>query len=298
MIRWTLRLIAVFVLVGCVGPGPAAGPPPPSGTVPDALRLATLNVHYLRPANRRGIASMAEWDRRRHPLNAAFRAIDADIFALQEVGLFPCCAQNGPNPALDWLLQHNPNYGVAAHGPAAEFPQNQPILYRRDRVTLLDQGWFFFSEMPEVLATPGFAEGSYPTFANWATFRHRGEVLHVVNTHLDVTSWSNRRISSALVMHRIAPWLEAGERVVFMGDMNSFAFTRPVRVIENNGLALAPVRGPTFHFYRGLHLYGAIDHMAYSDGVTPVRDPVVVRQQFDGGWPSDHYPVFMDVVLE
>ncbi|OAN81294.1 hypothetical protein A8B78_09185 [Jannaschia sp. EhC01] len=287
-------MLAVLALAACGAPEPSH---PPS-RAPEALRLATLNLHYLRPSDRRGIASLQEWPLRRGPVSAAFRAIDADIFALQEVGLFPCCSQNGPNPALDWLLDQNPGYGVAAHGPGDRFPQIQPILYRRDRVSLLDHGWFFFSETPSVFGTPGFADDSYPTFASWATFRHRDEILHVVNAHLDVTSWFNRRVSSIVAMRWIAPRLEAGERVVFIGDMNSFAFTRPVRAIAERGLTLAPVRGPTFHFNRGLHLYGAIDHMAYSPGVRVVRAPMVMRQRFEGRWPSDHYPVFMDVVLE
>ena len=299
---WVGVLAALLTLTGCDALPPSADRADQTGAFPPvapaALRLATLNVHYLRPSNRDGIASLDGWDLRRAPMAAAFRAINADIFALQEVGLFPCCAQNGPNPTLDWLVRQNPAYGVAAHGPGDTFPQIQPILYRRDRVDLLDQGFFFFSETPDVFASPGFADGSYPTFASWATFRHGTERLHVVNTHLDVTSWSNRRVSAAIIMHRIAPWLDAGERVVLIGDMNSFAATRPVRVIEARGLTLAPVRGPTFHFFRGLHLYGAIDQIAFSEGITMARAPIVARQRFQGGWPSDHYPVFMDVTLD
>lgn len=298
---WVIGALALPLLSACMTPVIHHDPAAPH-TLParadDALRLATLNVHYIRPSNAAGIASTSEWIRRRGPMTAAFAAINADIFALQETGTFPCCSQSGANPTLDWLLDQNPGYAVAANGPSTHSPQIQPILYRRARVSLLDHGWFFFSETPHVLGSPGFADGSYPSFANWASFQYRGEVLHVVNTHLDVTSWSNRRVSSAVVMHAIAPWLEARERVMFIGDMNSFAWTRPVRVIANGGLTVAPIRGATFHLYRGLHLYGAIDHMAYSAGVRVARAPIVVRQQFEGGWPSDHYPVFMDVTLD
>lgn len=297
MTRILTRLLCLLVCLFSLACAPAMAPIADTAPPPEALRMATLNVHYIRPTNRRGIASLPDWARRQAPLNAAFQAINADIFALQEVGTFPCCSQNGANPSLDWLLSQNPGYSVAAHGPGEVFPQIQPILYRHDRVSLLDQGYFFFSRTPGTLGSPGYRVGSYPTFASWASFRQNGAVVHVVNVHLDVTSWANRRASAALIGHAITPWLEAGERVMVIGDMNSFTQTRPVQTLART-LTVAPVRGATFHFYRGLHLYGAIDHMAYSEGVTPISPPQVVRGRFAGGFPSDHYPVFMDVVLD
>ena len=51
--------------------------PPPDGT----LRLATLNVHYIDMRADGGRWSQAGWDARKEPLDAAFKAVDADLFA-------------------------------------------------------------------------------------------------------------------------------------------------------------------------------------------------------------------------
>jgi len=38
--------------------------------------------------------------------------------------------------------------------------------------------------------------------------------------------------------------------------------------------------------------------LGYSDGVRAGSGPVVVRKKFGGEWPTDHYPVVADFVLE
>ena len=48
--------------------------------------------------------------------------------------------------------------------------------------------------------------------------------------------------------------------------------------------------GSTFHFNRGLHLIPGIDHILFSGGLTSSR-AAIVRDQPEGVWPSDHYPV-------
>ena len=55
--------------------------------------------------------------------------------------------------------------------------------------------------------------------------------------------------------------------------------------------------GATVHFDRGLNLFGAIDHVAHSDGLTPLGAPMVYREKLGEVWPTDHYPVVADFAL-
>ena len=199
----------------------------------------------------------------------------------------------------DWLLARNPGYGVHASGPWQRFPPTQPILYRRDRLEPLDQGWFFFSDTPDQIYSRTF-NGSYPAFASWGPVPRppfAGAVFKVVNVHTDYASRRNRLLSAELIARRVTPWIEAGETVFVVGDLNARLGDRTVEIIGNAGLTFAPVRGATYHFNRGLNLFRAIDHIAFTDDVRLLQPPVVLRRKFDDEWPTDHYPVATDVQI-
>lgn len=276
-----------------------SAPAPLREKPPEALRLATWNLHYIDLRAEEGRWSRAGWERRREAVQAAFEALAADLVALQEAESFAGGSVSPTNLALDFLLTRNPRWGAAATGDPERFPATQPILFRRARLEALDQGWFFFSETPETLYSRSF-DGSWPAFASWARFRDRrsGETLRVVNAHFDHASRLNRRRSAALVAERVGRWIVEGERVALLGDLNARLGAEPVETLEAAELTFPDVPGATFHFDRGLHLFGAIDHVGLGPGLAPLGPPMVLRDRFDGVWPSDHHPVAMDVRLE
>jgi len=294
-----LGLIAVLLLtiVGCQtyrNSGQTDLPP----AQPETLRLATYNVHYIILSQQSGPWSVGDWERRKGPLDQAFKAVNADVIAFQEMESFARGSGGRTNLTLDWLLDNNPDFAAAAVGDPASFPSTQPILYRSDRIAMRDQGWFFFSTTPDVIYSRTF-NGSFPAFASWASFldRQSGEGFRVVNIHTDYASRSNRIQSVELVAQRIQPWIDAGETVFVVGDLNARLGDTVVNILMETGLQFAPVQGATYHFNRGLNLFGAIDHIATSGDATLVGDPVVLRKRFDGEWPTDHYPVIADYRL-
>lgn len=298
VIKTAVAVISVLLLVvGCQHlrhSGSMAVPP----AAPDALRLGSHNVHYIILGQQSGPWSLDDWDRRKAPLDAAFKAMGADLVAFQEMESFGGGSQGDVNLALDWLLANNPAYAAAAVGPVDQFPSTQPILYRRARLDVMDQGWFFFSDTPDVIYARTF-NGSFPAFASWAQFRDRtsGATFRALNLHTDFASLSNREQSIALVADRIAPWIAAGETVFVLGDFNARAGSPILQILGDLGLRYVPVQGATFHFNRGLNLFGAIDHIGYVGAVQLVAGPFVLRDRFDGVWPSDHYPLLADFRL-
>ena len=303
MIRRLARLLTAFfacalLVVGCQivrnsGDQPLLPQPP------GALRVATWNVHYIDLRADGGPWSVADWMRRRGPMAEAVRAIDADVFAFQEMESFGGGEGGTENLTLEWLRAEVPNLAAAAVGDPAAFPSTQPIFYRTDRLEVLDQGWFFFSDTPEVIYSRTF-NGSYPAFASWARFRDRGTgaTFRVVNVHTDYASPSNRLASVALVAERAADWIAADERVILAGDLNARRGDRTLAILEAAGLTFVPVEGATYHFNRGLNLFAAIDHIGHSDRISAAALPVVLRRRVSGEWPSDHYPVIADLVLD
>ena len=298
LLRALAAAVAVLGLTACAAHlyqsrGAEALPP----AAPDTLRIATYNVHYILLNRAEGPWSVADWEARKGPLDAAFKTLEADIVAFQEMESFAGGNDGAVNLARDWLLARNPGYAAAASGDWRVFPSTQPILYRTDRLRLRDQGWFFFSDTPDVIYSRTF-NGSYPAFASWAAFETRaGRVFRVVNVHFEYSSRANRLKSADLVAARLRPVIAGGTPVVLAGDLNARHGAETMRRLEAAGLTFAPVPGATYHLNRGLHLFGAIDHLGVTDQFVLRAGPVVVQRRFDGIWPSDHHPVVADVAL-
>lgn len=284
--------------VACALPPSPATLGPVAAPAHEAMRFATWNVHYIVLNEPTGDWSVGDWERRKGPMDDAFKAIGADVVAFQEMESFAGGDDGSVNLARDHLLAQNPGYAAAALGDWRVFPSTQPIFYRRDRLRILDQGWFFFSDTPDVIYSRTF-DGSWPAFASWARFAPTGGggAFTVVNVHFEYKSASNRRLSAALVRDRIARWVAKGEPVLLLGDINGRVGSTAMDILQETGLIFAPVEGATYHFNRGLNLFGAIDHIAATPDITPTGPPVVLRQQFRGEWPADHYPVFVDYLL-
>ncbi|SLN42283.1 Endonuclease/Exonuclease/phosphatase family protein [Roseivivax jejudonensis] len=289
--------LAVPALVACALHIAHSGDPGLPPAQDGAIRVATHNVHYIWGRRATGRWSVGDWEARAPALDAALKATGADLVAFQEMETFEGGNSDARNLARSHLLDANPGYAAAAIGPWRRFPSTQPIFYRPDRLELRDQGWFFFSDMPDTIYSRTF-DGSYPAFASWAEFVDpAGRAFRVVNVHFDAGSGENRLKSARLVARRIAPWIDDGQPVLLMGDLNARAGAPTLDILAEAGLDFAPIDGATFHFDLGINLFGAIDHIAASDRFERVTDPVVLRRRFAGDWPSDHYPVVADYRL-
>jgi endonuclease/exonuclease/phosphatase family metal-dependent hydrolase len=298
VLTYLFGFLLILVLAACVQIMRNSGQMSLPAAQADALRLASYNVHYINALRETGPWSVSDWERRKRPLDLAFKEIGADVIGFQEMETFAGGSASQTNLTLDWLLQNNPDYQAAAIGDPAKFPSTQPILFKRNRLLLLDQGWFFFSNSPDVIYSRTF-DGSFPAFASWAAFKDKvsGGSFRVINLHTDFSSRTNRHKSMDLVVQRISPWIASGETVFVIGDFNARHGARTLKIVEEAGVLFPKVEGSTYHLNRGLNLFGAIDHIGIAGNADPVGKPVVLRHKFDGEWPTDHYPVVLDLTL-
>ncbi|MEM1079068.1 MAG: endonuclease [Pseudomonadota bacterium] len=298
ILRYVTGGLMVLALAACAQVWRHSGSDSLTAAPDGALRLASYNVHYIVLSQAEGPWSVADWDRRKGPLDAAFKTLDADLVAFQEMESFQRGSDGSVNLARDWLLARNPDYAATHHGDWRVTPQTQPIFYRINRLEVLEEGWFFFSDTPDVIYSRTF-NGSFPAFASWARFRElsSGAELRVVNVHFEFKSGSNRRLSAALVADRLAVPLAKGERVALIGDLNARLGAQTHKILEDVGWTFLPTEGATYHFNRGVNLFGAIDHIALAGPMTSAGPPAVLRQMFEGEWPTDHYPLVADILL-
>lgn len=303
LLSWILRgaisVFALFALVACaLHVSNSEGDVTVAAPEGAALRIASYNVHYIILNDATGPWSVGDWERRKGPLDKAFKALQADVVAFQEMESFQRGSDGSVNLARDHLLSQNPGYGVAATRDWRTFPTTQPIFYLKERLQPIDQGWFFFSDTPDVIYSRTF-NGSYPAFASWAQFEDRGtgQRFRVVNVHFEYSSRSNRLLSAELVRDRISPWIAAGETMFLVGDINVLHGARTMDILEESGVVFDRTPGATYHLNRGVHVLGAIDHLSRTPDVALVGGPVVLQERFDGEWPSDHHPVYADYLL-
>jgi len=303
MFRKILRFLTITALVtvaigGCQimrNSGVESLPP----VAADTIRLGSWNVHYIITRKEKGSWGTDHWDRRKVPMDKVFKALNADIIAFQEMESFSGGNEDGNNLTRTFLSELNPEYAVAAVGPWQSFPSTQPFFYKKDVVDVLEQGWFFFSETPDQIYSRTF-NGSYPAFATWVQFHSAKSdtQFRIVNVHVDFSSRDNRTRSVELIVERIKPWLQAGEEVVIVGDLNARLGSSLHKMIEAAGLRFVPLDGSTYHFNAGLNLFGAIDHIAYTGGMMPTGEGRVLRAKMGETWASDHYPIVADFRIE
>ena len=296
-LRFVLLILVGVSLLACAMHLANSGDAEPSPKPDSALRLATYNVHYIWLGRERGAWSVEDWEQRKAPLDAAFKALDADVVAFQEMESFARGSGGETNLTLDYLLEQNPDYRAAAQGDPEVFPSTQPIFYRAETLSLLDEGWFFFSDTPDVIYSRTF-NGSFPAFCSWVQFERKdGTRFYVFNVHFEYSSGSNRLLSAALVKDRMGPALSSGDDVFLAGDLNARIGSETVGILETAGLEFAPTQGATYHFNLGINLFGAIDHIAHSGPGNLQGAPIVLRRKFLGEWPTDHYPVYADYLI-
>jgi formylglycine-generating enzyme required for sulfatase activity/endonuclease/exonuclease/phosphatase family metal-dependent hydrolase len=262
------------------------------------LRVMTFNIRFDNPAD-----GEDAWPRRREKAASMIRFHGADVVGLQE-------ALPGQIADLEAML---PGFSWFGAGRSAERDgEHCAVLYRRDRLEVLEQSTFWLSETPEVPGSRSW-DAALPRIATWGRLRDRrtGAVLHLFNTHLDHRGEQARRESAQLLLRKIAEIAPPDEPVVVTGDLNATPDSEPYRLLTapaGPGAQVAlvdailasqsPHHGPTstWNGFRAIEPLRRIDFVLVRPGVGVARHGIL-SDTFDGRFPSDHLPVLAEIVL-
>lgn len=287
--RLALHLLA-FVLA--VAPLTAAAP----------LTVMSFNIRY-------GTANDGEnrWELRRDLLFDVLREEDADVVGLQEALHFQ----------IREIVEAVPVYAFVGVGrdDGKEKGEHAAILYRKDRLRVLDSGTFWFSDTPEVPGSTSWGN-RITRICTWARFAdERGGSFYVFNLHLDHESQPSRERSVQLLAQRIRERAVPGDPVIVTGDFNVGEDNGAIRWLLGEEGALPGAGRPgvelkdtlravhpdakgvqTFTSFRFGNLHGEkIDYVLVGPGFEPVSARLV-RTSRDGKYPSDHFPVIARLV--
>jgi endonuclease/exonuclease/phosphatase family metal-dependent hydrolase len=179
------------------------------------------------------------------------------------------------------------------------------ILYRTDRLELLDQGTFWLSPTPEVPGSKGW-DAAIERVATWGRFRDRrtGCTYVHLNTHFDHIGEQARQESARLIRRRLAS-LANDLPMIVTGDLNADPQSAPYRIFTRDTIQAgsAPLRdafhlssaghyGPTSTWtaFKAIEPGRRIDYVLVSTGI-PVLTHGILPDSWDGRFPSDHLPV-------
>lgn len=258
------------------------------------LAVMSFNIRY-------GTADDGEnsWPHRREAVIGVVEEHAPHVLGLQEALGFQ----------LEEMRDALPRYRRLGVGRAdgGEEGEHAAILVDAERLEVLEQGTFWFSD------TPGFPGSTswgndLPRICTWARLRDRetGRSFAVYNLHWDHRSQPSRERSAELLAEVLAGRAGAAEPVIVTGDFNAGetnpAFRRLLGSPEPGLVDTFRVLHPdatevgTFNGFAGVTGGPKIDAVLVSEQWEVVAAGIV-RARFDGRYPSDHFPVVATVAL-
>ncbi|MGH8223340.1 MAG: endonuclease/exonuclease/phosphatase family protein [Woeseiaceae bacterium] len=269
----------------------------------DSNEVDGLSVDVMSFNIRYGTADDGDnaWPRRKDLVYDVIRERNSDFVGLQEALRFQ----------IDGIREVVPGYGEVGVGrdDGRQGGEYSAILYRLDRWRTVHSGTFWLSDTPDVPGSMSWGN-EFPRLATWARFVEKtsGRSVWVINTHFDHRSQPSREKSAALLASRIAD-REPDDPVIVTGDFNA-GEDNPAITYLTNGRSRSPIR--LVDTFRVLHREtGGIGTFSGFEGrrdgpridyvfVAPeaqVQEAGIVREQRDGRYPSDHFPVYAKIVL-
>jgi endonuclease/exonuclease/phosphatase family metal-dependent hydrolase len=249
------------------------------------------------------------WANRADLTLKTIRSSSPDLIGLQEV----------VHPNLEFFQEHLTDYAyeLGQEYDEGEYAAYSSILWKRARFELIESGKFWFSRTPDVRSSDWGVP--YPMGAAWVRLQEvpTGMRLLHMNTHFEdgLEGEQSRMESSKLVVARVrelAPDIPA----IVTGDFNcnprSAVYNRFIAAgFIDTYLAAGNIDGAasTFHGYAGEHYnaleWGGSDPFWRIDWILvhsvsqpmQVRSCTIIRDAETPLYPSDHYPVIADLLL-
>jgi endonuclease/exonuclease/phosphatase family metal-dependent hydrolase len=272
---------------------------------PLELTLATFNIRYENPAEK----DWRAWPQRIDRVVRSIRAMDADVFGIQE-------SLHGQAADLRASLPDYEFHGIGRADGKKE-GEYAAIFFRRDRFARQDGGTFWLSDFPDLPGSTTWGNG-FPRTVAWLHLvdRPSGRRFHVFNTHWDHRSQYSRERAAPLIAERIDRRPGPGDPVILLGDFNATEGNPAVAYFTGKPVTLAGVPAArwenplvdtfqvlhpgvkdrrTLHFWEGHRTgWAKVDHILVSRGAVIEASGIRVEESRQEQ-PSDHFPVWAKV---
>ena len=262
------------------------------------IRVATCNVRYMH-ADDAGNG----WEFRKERLADALNSIHADVIGTQEAYF----------EQKQFLKKRLKGYKVVGVGreDGKKKGEHSAIFFNKKRFRALECGNFWLSETPDV---PSLGwDAACIRIATWAFLEEKstGKKFFFVNTHLDHVGVQARREGVSLLCRK-AKEIGGDCPMVITGDFNIYKESDDIAFIKSMGLCHVydiaeekKLQPATWHGYQDMeeHVRSVrqevpqiIDYIFINQGKCSYYE-IMEPKGPDGGFLSDHCPVFADITL-
>ncbi|NND08864.1 MAG: endonuclease/exonuclease/phosphatase family protein [Saprospiraceae bacterium] len=261
----------------------------------DPIEVMTFNIRYDNPKD-----GVSAWPNRKDFVVALIEGYDPDFLGLQEALHHQCRDVRRGIKGYRWI-----GVGREDGDKKGEFA---PIFYQKKDWELLNSGHFWLSSTPEKPSV-GW-DAALERIATWGKFKHRDsdKEIFVFNTHFDHRGEQARLESIKLLREKIQS-MTAETPFLLMGDFNFDTQSEPYlwiteprnefTIVDSKVISENIPQGPPGTFSGFVVTDNLpqrqIDHI-FVDKDTQVLTFEIIAKSRDGRYPSDHFPVFTQIV--
>lgn len=249
------------------------------------LKVVSFNIRCTDDVNGHFIAERAP------RLHAAIAPIDPDVIGLQEY-----------RPKWEEHIEKyfGGAYEIFNKYRSIESPESAPILWKKDKFTCIGKGYFWLSDTPEVESRGWDERYNCHRICEWVILecKENGQRFTFMNTHYGFGDAGQIK-SGELIYTRSKA---ISDLPTFLtGDFNLRPASPGYQVLTKHftdvNAATRNDLSSTFHGYHPKeHPDSHIDFCFVNEKVTPV-DQKIIKDTFEGKYPSDHYGLEIDIEL-
>lgn len=251
----------------------------------------TYNIRYDNPKD-----GEDNWHKRKEWLAAQVRFYGPMVLGIQE----------GLHHQVIYLDEQLPNYKYVGVGrdDGKQEGEYSAIYYNNSKLEVLKSGTFWLSETPEK-PSKGW-DANIKRICTYALLQHKEskKKFWVFNTHFDHRGKQARKESAKLILEKIASINEGQLPVILMGDFNATINDQPIITIKEKmrdtyDISSTPPFGPEgtangFDFNKSV--IKRIDYIFVRN--SKVTKYAILSDSKNLHYPSDHLPVFAEVVIK
>lgn len=264
-----------------------------------SYRIMTYNIRYDDPN-----AGDNSWENRKDNVVSLIDSLNPQIFGVQEALIHQISDIQANLPKYKWV-----GNGRDDGNTEGEFTA---IFYNDDLLEIIRSSTFWCSQTPGV---PSIGwDASYNRTVTWVEIKDKKTENHfiVMNTHFDHIG-EVARIKSARLIKRVINDLFSNYPVILIGDFNVIPESEPYSIITDasemdvsnrkihDSHSIASTHTEFTGTFNGFDLNSdtqyPIDYVFVTANVQ-VNSYQVIKEKFDNRFPSDHFPVAVDIKIE
>ena len=211
---------------------------------------------------------------------------DADIIGFQEYSV----------PWEEQIANFYPKYDMFLKYRSVNQLEAAPILWKRDKFELLDKGYFWLSDTPEVESRGWDEIYNCWRMCQYVTLRHieSGTIFTHINTHYGFGD--KGQIDSSKLIYEYSKKITKHPTFI-TGDFNmcptSPGYAEMVKHFFDVNELTAKERRTTYHGY-GKVDNKHIDFCFIDDKIVP-NSFKLIDETIDGKYPTDHYGLYIEL---